>query len=76
MKNLLILVSFILLGGFVTSCSTISKEQCQVGDWKGIGERDGSKAKIKMFSINTLKSAQSLALSPIMVTTSLGMAKV
>ncbi|MCB0342269.1 MAG: DUF2799 domain-containing protein [Pseudobdellovibrionaceae bacterium] len=42
------IVFSVLLTGFgfmVSSCSSISKEECQVGDWTGIGHRDGSQGR-------------------------------
>lgn len=41
-SNALFLI--LMLGSlFIASCSTISKEECSVGDWAGIGQRDSSK---------------------------------
>lgn len=37
-------LSFLVTGA---SCSTISKEECKVGDWAGIGREDGSQGRSK-----------------------------
>lgn len=47
MKVIIAMLSFVVLSGWIAGCSTISKEQCQVGDWNGIGEADGTKGKDK-----------------------------
>ncbi len=41
----LFFISILLI--FISSCATMSKEQCQVGDWKGMGLIDGQQGHLR-----------------------------
>ncbi len=50
MKKLNLLIIIICTLGFTVGCASISKEECEVGDWAAIGEKDGAKGvKSKKF---------------------------
>ncbi len=43
MKRKLLTLAAISIG--LTGCSSLSQKECQTGDWKGIGYRDGLQGK-------------------------------
>lgn len=45
MKRLVFLFAALAIGLIVASCATLSKEQCQAGDWRAIGFNDGSEGR-------------------------------
>lgn len=42
MRSFFGLLVILSMGFVISSCSTISKEECTVGDWSGMGQRDAS----------------------------------
>ena len=41
--KILNLIFILLLSTFISSCASLSKEECTLGDWEGIGNSDGLK---------------------------------
>lgn len=42
----------------LTSCGTVSKSECQVGDWRAIGLRDGRDGRSELFFAKNAESCQ------------------
>lgn len=52
MTRFALLVASIVIGLILASCATLSQEQCEAGDWRSIGFRDGAQGRLATYVSN------------------------
>jgi hypothetical protein len=53
----------VLLSTVITGCASLTPEQCQVADWKSLGEKDGFQGRDEQLA-NHLKSCAPIGVTP------------
>ncbi len=53
-----------LLAGLVASCASLSEEACRVGDWQGIGYRDGAAGRDSSYVANHAEACGKIGIAP------------
>jgi hypothetical protein len=61
MKYLLLLLAPLLL----VACATISEDQCRAGDWRAIGQKDGSNGRREDFILQHAKACNKIGVAPV-----------
>lgn len=61
MKYLLLLLTLLALA----ACATLSEDQCRAGDWRAIGQNDGSNGRDADFILQHAKACNKIGVLPV-----------
>ncbi len=61
MKYILLLLAPLVLA----ACATLSEDQCRAGDWRAIGQNDGSNGRKPDFIIQHAKACNKIGIAPV-----------
>ncbi|MTI17232.1 DUF2799 domain-containing protein [Rhodobacteraceae bacterium RKSG542] len=64
MRIFLSVISVVFIGLVVASCASLNKEQCEAGDWKGVGVIDGKEGYASDRLSSHVKACQKYGVTP------------